>query len=183
MLESIIISTNICFSYTILSSSISENLGLWYFLLFLFIIGIVFASIVLLIYSKKPEDWKHESVTENFEETGRLKDLAGSIKLSSADYSTSAPINNLIKTVFFEKVYSVKGSFSSEEYKDLYGKDRGRLMEILGDGKIVDWILDFNEKKTRGISGGFLGKNYVSKKGRYLNELNNVLDKMEAWGE
>ena len=83
-------------SYIVTLDILSGSI-IWNTLLSLFIVGGILAAIVLFMYSKKPEDWKHES---NIEKNipGRLKYLAESIKINPVDESESAPIKKIIQT-------------------------------------------------------------------------------------
>ena len=64
----------------------------WNFILLLFIISGVIIAIMLYLFSKKPEDWKHESKTDGGYYSGRLKDLAESIKNNPFNESSAAPL-------------------------------------------------------------------------------------------
>jgi hypothetical protein len=123
---------------------------------------------MLYLFSKKPEDWKHESKTDGGYNSGRLKDLAESIRKNPINENSVATLKNLIQTSFFEKYRLIKG-VSPEELMDFKTKDRVRLRQIIGDEEIADWILDV---KKRG-----------RKKEKYLMDINSILDKMEAWGK
>ena len=65
---------------------------------------------------------------------------------------------------------------------DLKAKDEVRLRQIIGDEEIADWILGIKKKKEN-KKYGFLKRDEIGKKEKYLMDINSVLDKMEAWGE
>lgn len=165
----------------LLATTTGHDPNIWSFFLFLFIIGSVFAIIVLLSYSKKPDDWQHKSVISDYYVSGKLKDLAESIKVTPVDYQSDTPIKKLVQNLFFEKIRSIR-SLSLEELEKLTGKkDRKTLEEIVQDTEIVDWIL--NVPKNQEKSQGFFKKDSVSKKEQYFMDLRSMVEKMEAWGE
>lgn len=152
----------------------------WNFFLFLFIIASVFAIIVLLSYSKKPNDWQHKSVVTGYYSSGRLKDLAESIKITSVDYYHDTPIKRFAQNLFFQKVQSVRGLLP-EEFEKLTQKDRTTLEVNVQDKEIVDWILNVRQNQAK--SSSWFKKGEPSKKDQYLMDLKIMVDKMEAWGE
>jgi len=165
-------------SSTILAVNSSIDNLVWNSLLFVFVIGGIIGAIILSSYSKKPEEWKHESRIEGDYNSGRLKGLADSIKINPVDDSDNAPIKRLIQIIFFEKYRAIHG-ISPEELMNLKTKDKVRLRQIIGDEEIANWILNVNsENKNK-----FFKKGKISKKERYLMDINSVLDKMEVWGE
>jgi hypothetical protein len=147
---------------------------LWNMLLLFSIIGAIIAIIVLFGYSKKPDDWKHESKIEGYYSPGKLRNLAESIKVSPIDYGDDAPMRKLVQTVFFDKVRSNCG-LSGEEILKLKEKDKNKLREVIKDDEIVDWIYNIKKKKGK--------KDKMDKKEKYLMDVNQILDKMEAWGK
>ena len=169
-----------CVSFFILAVNTSIDSLIWNVLLLLFIVGGIIGALILYLYSKKPEDWKHESKIDGQYYSGRLKGLAESIKINPVDESSDAPIKKLIQTIFFEKFRSIRG-VSPEELMDLKTKDRVRLRQIIGDEEIADWILDVKKKKEN--KKYFLQRDKIGKKEKHLMNINSILDKMEAWGE
>jgi len=167
-------------SSSIFVANTSIDSLIWNVFLLLFIVGGSLGAVILYLYSKKPEDWKHESKIDGGYNTGRLKRLADSIKINPIDESSIAPVKRLIQTIFFEKFRSIRG-VSPEELMDLKTKDKVRLRQIIGDDEIADWILDVKQKKEN--REYFLKREKIGKKERYLMDINSVLDKMEAWGE
>jgi len=167
-------------SFFILAANTSIDSLIWNVFLLLFIVGGSIGAVILYLYSKKPEDWKHESKIDGGYNTGKLKSLAESIKINPIDGSSIAPVKRLIQTIFFEKFRSIRG-VSPEELMDLKTKDKVRLRQIIGDEEIADWILDVKQKKEN--REYFFKREKIGKKERYLMDINSVLDKMEAWGE
>ena len=168
-------------SFFILAANTSIDSLIWNVLLLLFVVGGIIGAMILYLYSKKPEDWKHESKIDGGYNSGRLKSLAQSIKINPIDESSTAPAERLIQTIFFEKFRSIRG-VSPAELMDLKTKDEVRLRQIIGDEEIADWILGIKKKKEN-KKYGFLKREKIGKKERYLMDINSVLDKMEAWGE
>ena len=160
----------------ILAVNTSHDSLIWNVLLLFFIISGVAVTIVLYLYSHKPEDWKHEPKTDGGYQSGRLADLDKSIKINSVDVDQHIHLHKLIQSIFFEKFRSNHG-VSPEELMDLNTKDTVRLRQIVGDEEIADWIFDIKKKKS------IFRKKKVSKKDKYLTDIHSILDKMEAWGE
>ena len=167
-------------SSSIFVANTSIDSLIWNVFLMLFIVGGSIGAVILYLYSKKPEDWKHESKIDGGYNTGRLKNLADSIKINPIDESSTAPVKRLIQTIFFEKFRSIR-DVSPMELMDLKTKDKVRLRQIIGDEEIADWILDVKQKKEN--REYFFKRAKIGKKERYLMDINSVLDKMEAWGE
>jgi len=168
-------------SFFILAVNTSIDSLIWNVLLLLFVVGGIVGAIILYLYSKKPEDWKHESKIDGGYHSGRLKSLAQSLKINPIDEGDYAPAKRLIQTIFFEKFRSIRG-VSPVELMDLKTKDEVRLRQIIGDEEIADWILGITKKKEH-KKFGFLKRDEIGKKEKYLMDINSVLDKMEAWGE
>ena len=165
-------------SSTILVLNISIDALVWNVLLILFIVGGIIGTIILYLFSKKPDDWKHESLIDGQYYPGRLKGLAESMKINIIDNRYDAPIKRLIRTIFFEKFQSIRG-ISLDELMDLQAKDKVRLRQIIGDEEIADWI--FNVKKNKEDKKYTFLNRDSGKAEKYLMEINSILDKMEAW--
>ena len=161
----------------ILAANTSNDSFIWNVFLLFFIISGVAVAIILYLNSKKPEDWKHESIIDSGNYSGRLRDLAKSIKINSVDEDQRIHLKKLIQSIYFEKFRSIRG-VSPEELMDLNTKDRVRLRQIIGDEEIADWVLGIKKKKSI-----FVKKEKIKKKEKYLMDINSILDKMEAWGE
>ncbi len=151
----------------------------WNFLLFVFLIGSIIAIIMLMNYSKKPDEWKHKSVVGEYYSSGRLKDLAESIKLTPATYVQDTPIKHFVQTIFFQKIGSVQG-LSEKELEKLHQKDKQTLERYIPDKELVMWILNNQPPPKR---GGWFTREDGSKKDQYLLKLKTMVEKMEAWGE
>jgi hypothetical protein len=162
----------------ILAIDISIDSIIWRTFILFFIVGAIIISLILYLYSKKPDDWKHESKIDGGYCPGRLKDLAESIKINPNDQTSDVSAKKLIQDIFFEKFRTLRG-VSIDELMDLKTKDRVRLRQIVGDEEIADWILNIKKKKVNSL----LKRNKIGKKEKYLMEINSVLDKMGAWGE
>ncbi len=162
---------------SILATTPTHDPVVWYFLLFVFLIGSIVAVIVLMSYSKKPDEWKHTSVVGDYYSSGRLKDLAESIKLTPAMYTYDTPVKRFAQTIFFQKIGSVH-TLSEKELQKLYQKDKQTLERYIPDKELVMWILNNQPPPKR--KGWFSGE---SKKDQYLLKLKAMIEKMEAWGE
>jgi hypothetical protein len=150
--------------------------ALWYFFMITLIIGGIIAILVLFIRSKQPEDWEHKPITDENYTTGSLTHLADSIRSMSVDNTL---LKNHIEMMFFEKIRTTHG-FSIGELIEMKNKDPNKLRALIKDEEISDWILSINHKEKK-TSQGFFNKEKISKKERYLMDINKVLDRMERW--
>ena len=162
---------------TVLSTDNEIGPALWYFSIILLIIVGVLLIILLFIRSKQPENWEHKPLTESGYMKGNLTNLAESIRSNSADYSNNSPMKNHIEMMFFEKIRTVHG-FSIGEIVEMKHKYPNKLRAVINDDEISNWILD-----VEGNSDQKLFRRNKNKKEMFLIELNNVLNKMETWGE
>jgi len=178
MIELVFIGKNILSHYFILN--ISLDAIFWNVFLLLFFIGVIFGSILLYFHSKNPMDWKHESLFEGHTTAGRLHDLAESMELNIIDAWFDAPIQRLLRSIFFDKFRSVKG-VSLNELINLQTRDNARLRQIIGDAELAEWIVNGSAHK-KGINYSFFQKDSIDKKEKNLKELNHILEKMETWG-
>jgi len=144
----------------------------WSLFLLFSIIGAAVAGALLFTYSKKPEDWKHESKIEGCYYPNRLGTLADTIKKTPVDYSDDAPIKKLVKTIFFEKIRSTR-ELSDEEISRLNENDKNKIRRIIKDEEIANWLFDTKRGK----------KDRINTKEKYLTDINSILDKMEALGK
>lgn len=151
----------------------------WNFLLFVFLIGSIIAIMVLIHYSKKPDEWKHKSVVGEYYSSGRLKDLADSIKLTPTTYVHDTPIKHFVQTIFFQKIGSIQ-QLSGKELEKLHQKDKQTLERYITDDELVMWILNNQPPPKR---GGWFNTKDGNKKDQYLLKLKAMIEKMEAWGE
>ena len=72
----------------------------WNIILTLFIIGGIIAGIILFYFSKKPIEWKHTPKIEGQYFSGKLHNLADSIKFTSVDYSENAYLITIVQKIF-----------------------------------------------------------------------------------
>jgi len=168
------------FSHIIFATTTTHDPFVWNFFLFVFLIGSVIALIILNSYSKKPDEWKHKSVVRDYYSSGRLKDLAESIKLTPATYAYDTPIKRFAQTIFFQKIGAVQG-LSWKELEKLHQKDKQILERYIHDEELITWIL--NNQPPPKKSGGWFDHGSESKKDQYLVKLKTMVEKMEAWGE
>ena len=152
---------------------------LWYFFMIALIVGGIIATLVLFIRSKQPEDWEHKPLADENYASGSLTHLADSIRSMSVDYSEHAPLKNHIEMMFFEKIRTIHG-FSIGELIEMKNKNPNKLRALINDNNISDWILNIN-RIVKKPSQGFFDKDKISKKERYLMDINKVLDRMEVW--
>lgn len=151
---------------------------LWYFfIVFLVVSGIILGAI-LLVFSSKPNDWRHVPITGEFFGGGRLKYLGDSIKFVAQDSSSYSSLKNQIEALFFEKVRTAYG-LAPEELTEMKMKNPKRFRRIILDDEIANWILDSKQKERF----GFFKSDRDEKKKAYLSEINLILDKMEVWGK
>lgn len=151
---------------------------LWYFFIVFLIVGGIILGAILLVFSSKPNDWRHVPITGEFFGGGRLKYLGDSIKFASQDPSSASSLKNQVERLFFEKVRTAYG-LTPEEIMEMKIKDPKRLRRIILDDEIANWILDSKQKESL----GFLKSGRDEKKKAYLSEINLILDKMEVWGK
>ena len=165
----------------VLATNNSIDSLLWYFFLVLLVIGGIILGAMLLAFSNKPNDWKHEPISSDFYPGGRLNYFAASIKQGSPDYSEYSPLRNQIQMLFFEKIGAFHG-LSSAEVMDMKIKDPNRLRELIQDKELADWIFNFKQKKQKKGFFDFIKSDKVLEKQQYISEINSILDKMEVWG-
>ena len=152
----------------------------WNIILALFIIAGILAGIILFIFSKKPKDFRHMPKIEGRYLSGKLRGLVNSISLSGVDYSDKAFLKTTVEKIFFEKIGQNQGLLT-QELIELKKKNPNKLKKIINNEEITEWILNSKNKKIKPSEHPH-GKK-TSKKERYLMDINDVLDKMEAWGE
>jgi hypothetical protein len=163
----------------------SGNMVKWNLFLMFFIIVVIISAFLLYHFSHKPEEWKHQSILEKHYTPGVLTRLSENIRLMDAFESNKSYVKCLIRSIFFEKV-GLKKVLSDVEIDELERvaekeKDRGKLMGIIRDEDIVDWILDEKNVKleTRYREEG----KKMKKRERIFFDLAFILDKMQRWGE
>lgn len=170
-------------SYSINSIlAVSNSLGpnFWYFIVVIIMITGITASIVLVVKSNKPDDWYHETfVDDDFYMSGRLGDLASKIHMQPPDYSDNSSIKKNIEMLFFEKIKK-NYNISFEELLDMKYNNPEKLRAIINDDYIFHWIINFEEMERQ--KTGFFDKGPNAKE-VFINSLNQILDRMEAWGK
>ena len=168
MIELFSICTNDSFSYMI----ISINFLIWTFLMISVVVVTVLVFVLLYKFSKNPENWAKKPSEDIDIKPGMMKDLSSSIKSDKKLNEYSSSIRNALMMMFFQKVEAVK-DISTNEMVDIKNNNSSQLYTIIQDADIVNWILNLDDNsKTKKIN-----------KQNYLNEINLVLEKMEAWGE
>jgi len=160
----------------------SDDPLVWYFfLIFLFVFGIVI-GILILIYSKNPMNWEHKPMIDEYYLPGKLRQLSDSIKIMPVDYSDNSSMNEYIQLVFFEKIRSLYG-ISTRELLNMKLNNPNKLKEIIDDKEILDFILNFQKKEEKTKFRDYFKKDKLNVRKKYFDDLNNVLNKMEVWGE
>ena len=163
------------------STTTSTNLAQsnWYLILLFMILGSIAACLVLFMFTKNPKEWQHVSLAKEMNTTGKLKDLAESIKAISAKQTGYLPIQGLIKRLFFEKVKSIRG-LSDAQMQMLYKNDQGMLQTHINDAAIIEWIVSATPQQ-QGFH--FFEKEKKKTRDQTMINLKNILEKMEAWNK
>jgi hypothetical protein len=153
----------------------------WYLLLLVLSLGGIAVSLVLIMLSKNPEDWRHISLVKDEKQKGNLNALAESIKLLPVSYDGYSPVRGVMQRVFYEKIKLMKG-LSDEDQKKLYRNDTNILKKYVKDPELIQWLLHQNpHSENKGVLD-FFQTERVGKKNRHQMELKKILEKMEKWG-
>jgi len=153
--------------------------ALWYFFIIaLSIVGLI-AIILIFIRSKQPEEWEHKPLTDENYTSGSLTNLAESIRTMPVDYSDNSSLKTHIEMMFYEKIRNIYG-FSIGELVEMKNTNPEKLKALIKDHEITDWILNF-QNKEKNVNQGFFDKNKISKKEIFLQDLNQIINKMERW--
>ena len=174
--------SKILHSTIVLATNNSMESFLWWFFIVLLIIGGIVVGAMLLIFSRKPDDWEHIPMLDESYTGGRLNYFSNSIKLAPTDHNVQSPIKNHIQMLFFEKVRAVRG-MSADEVIEMKTKDQKKFRKLIQNDEIADWILNVKSKEEKKGFFDFLKTNKEEKKQKYVTKINTILDKMEAWGE
>jgi hypothetical protein len=145
------------------------------------ILGGIAVSLLLLMLSKNPKDWRHTSMIHEEKQKGNLRTLAESIKMLPPSYEGYSPVRGLMKRLFFEKITVLRG-ISDEELKKLYKNDPVTLNKYIKDPDLIQWLKNPHSTKEQQGTFDFLQKERVEKKNQYQTELMKILEKMEKWG-
>jgi hypothetical protein len=141
----------------------------WYLFLALFIVIGVSSALLLRRSSQRPMEWKHNPVFQEYYKPGSLTRLANAVRWMPFYEDDESDVKRLIRVFFSEKVKLRQGLTKVNDLKQLVDESEGvKLMEILQDQEIVDWLLDVKKK---------------SRRKHYFSNLRFILEKMEAWGE
>jgi len=170
-----------CNTNLLVTQSTDDSLVWYFFMIFLIVVGIV-AGVLIFIYSKKPEDWEHIPIIDEYYAPGKLQYLVDSVKTMPIDYSDVSPMKEYIQIIFFEKIRASHGITVRELFK-MKEKNPRKLANIIKDKEIVDFILNFESKEEKVGFGNFFKRDKIDVRKKYFGELNSVLDKMEVWGE
>jgi len=153
--------------------------ALWFlFIIALSIFGLI-SIILLFMRSKQPEEWEHKPLTDENYTSGSLTNLAESIRTMPVDYSDNSSLKTHIEMMFYEKIRNIYG-FSIGELVEMKNTNPEKLKALINDYEITDWVLNF-QNKGKNSNQGFFDKNKVSKKEIFLQELNQIINKMEGW--
>jgi hypothetical protein len=152
----------------------------WYLLLFLMILGGIAVSLVLIMLSKNPKNWRHISLVHDEKQKGSLKTLAESIKMLPMSYEGYSPVRGLMQRIFYEKIKLMKG-LPDEDQKKLYRNDTYTLKNYIKDPELIQWLLHQHPHTEKGVFG-FFQTERVGKKNQRQTELKKILEKMEKWG-
>jgi hypothetical protein len=153
----------------------------WYLLILIMILGGIAVSLVLIMLSKNPKDWRHVSLVSDEKQKGSLKTLAESIKMLPMSYEGYSPVRGLMQRVFYEKITLVKG-LSDEDQKKLYRNDTDTLKKYVNDQELLQWLRhQYPQSGQQGVLN-FFKTERVGKKHQYQMELKKILEKMEKWG-
>ncbi len=79
--------------------------------------------------------------------------------------------------LFFEKIRKNYG-FTYEEIIDMKYNNPEKLRAVVNDDYIYNWIVNSEEMKKN--KPGFFDKNA---KEIFINDLNQIMDRMEVWGK
>jgi len=163
------------------TQSTDDSLVWYFFMIFLIIVGII-AGVLIFIYSKKPDEWEHKPIIDEYFAPGKLQYLVESIKAMPIDYSDESPMKEYIQIIFFEKIRSSHG-ISVRELFNMKEKNPRKLANIIKDKEIVDFILNFKKKEEKTGFENLFKKDKIDLRKKYFGDLKIVLDKMEVWGE
>ncbi len=161
-----------------ISFNFSESIVTW---LALILISTIFMTIFLLVTyrsSKNPKKWFNESSLNLDKNPGILGNLSSSIRSDKELKKYNNSIKNTILMMFFKKIENSK-NISSDQLIDMKNNDINKLKDIIKDEEIIKWISNLDKKETD-KSKRFENIRKINKK-RFLEEINFMLDKMEAW--
>ncbi len=150
----------------------------WYLVLLFMILGSIAVCLLLFMMTKNPKEWQHTSQVKEMQTTGRLKDLAESIKTMSGKQSRFLPVQGLIKRLFFEKVKSIR-NLSDEEMQKLYKNDSETLQKYIKDKEIVEWLITSSAQRQQ--TSRFFRKEKTQD--QTVTNLNRIVEKMEVWAK
>lgn len=178
MIELVIYANKILCGNIVLAIKNSMDAFLWWFFIVLFIIGGIIIGAMLLIFSRKPDDWEHKPIIDEPSFGGRLNYFVNTLK-EAPSYSDDSPLKSHIQILFFEKVKAVHG-ITTEDLFNMKINEPKKLRNIIRNNEIADWILDVKPKDEK---KDFFKTNKEEKKQKYISKINSILDKMEVWGE
>ncbi|MCX6671736.1 MAG: hypothetical protein NTX92_07440 [Euryarchaeota archaeon] len=144
------------------------------------ILGGIAVSLVLIMLSKNPKNWRHISLVHDEKQKGSLKTLAESIKMLPMSYEGYSPVRGLMQRIFYEKIKLMKG-LSDEDQKKLYRNDTNTLKKYVKDPELIQWLLHQHPHTEMGVFGFFQTERVGGKNQRQM-ELKKILEKMEKWG-
>ena len=182
MIEVSCLLDGVFFNNNLMVSKGSDDPLVWYFfLIFLLVVGIV-AGVLIFIFSKTPDDWRHKPTIDEYYVPGKLRYLADSVKTMPIDYSDTSSMKEYIQIIFFEKIRTLYG-ITGKELFELKTKNPNKLYEIIKDKEIMDFIFNFESKEEKIKFGDYFKRDKIDLREKYFRDINSVLEKMEVWGE
>ena len=115
------------------------NSILWNMFIMLLSLFFLIIALTLQRLSGKPVEWRHKPVSLDKTMADRFILISDNLR-----YSTGEGIRYILRSTFLEKIGIMKGLSDSDIYEldILIGeKDKEKLLEIIKDEKIVDWLL------------------------------------------
>jgi hypothetical protein len=165
------------FSYNLISGP-----TLWISILLIAIIVGILVFIFFYKYSKNPDEWGNKTLLDEGY-LGELKDFTESLKSGLYEYKYNTTLEQTLQLMFFKKVEANKG-IPLDQLIDIRNRSPHQLYQIIQNDEIVNWIytsLKFGKDRIK--KPNWFTKYDPLKIEKYLNEIDYILNKMEAWGE
>jgi len=138
----------------------------WSTFLILCIITTTIIGYLLLKTSKEPEELIHKPYTDEDTFPGLLNELSQNLKDEKKLNQYKTEIKDTMIIMFFQKIEE-KEKIPIKELIEMKKNNSPELLQLIGDEEIYNFIQNFDENKTN--------------KQKYLKEIKEILDKMEAW--
>jgi hypothetical protein len=149
----------------------------WSLFVLIFTFFGLFVSYILYKRSKEPIEWKHNNSSSIKDDKNILKKFAESIRYQTLEYDYDTSLEEIIQTMFFKKIESVKG-ISAEELSEVKETNPEALRNLIKDDKIYYWILKSERNK---VKTSFFNKKKINERDGYLEDIKLIIDRMEAW--